>query len=58
MTYEPILVRCAYCKEESKRPGQWLDSDTWVCSRECKHQLIDKQSYDDLIASGGIVDAP
>lgn len=53
-----LVIRCACCKHETTRPGQWLDPDTFVCSQACKSALIDKQSFDDLAASGGIVDAP
>jgi hypothetical protein len=54
----PIVIRCAWCKNETDRPGQWLDPDTFACSQECRKALMEKQSYDDLAASGGIVDAP
>ncbi len=55
---QELLLRCSCCKQLSTRPGQFLDPDTWVCSIECKKSLMEKQAYDDLAASGGVVDAP
>lgn len=50
---------CANCGESSNnRPGQFLGDTRWVCCQECKSELADKQAYDDLAASGGVVDAP
>jgi hypothetical protein len=49
---------CANCGEESTNPGQFLGDGRWVCTQKCRKELCDVQSYDDLAASGGIVDAP
>jgi len=51
-------LTCANCSEVSTNPGQFIKDGRWVCSESCRKELCDKQSYDDLAASGGIVDAP
>lgn len=55
-TAQPMA--CANCGEESTNPGQFVRDGRWVCCNECRKNLADAQSYDDLAASGGIVDAP
>ncbi len=51
-------LKCADCGEVSSNPGQFLRDGRWVCTERCRRELCDAQSYDDLSASGGIVDAP
>lgn len=51
-------VTCANCGEASTNPGQFLRDGRWVCTASCRNELCDKQSYDDLLDSGGLVDAP
>jgi hypothetical protein len=51
-------LHCANCGELSTNPGQFLRDGRWVCTDACRKELCDKDSYDDLAASGGIVDAP
>lgn len=52
------ILTCANCHEESTNPGQFVGDGRWVCTEACRRELADAQSYDDLAASGGIVDAP
>lgn len=49
---------CANCGEASTNPGQFVRDGRWVCCQQCRRELCESQSYDDLAASGGIVDAP
>lgn len=51
-------LTCASCGEVSSNPGQFLPDGRWVCTEDCRKELAASQSYDDLAASGGIVDAP
>lgn len=51
-------LTCANCTEISTNPGQFLRDGRWVCTAACRNAICDKQSYDDLAASGGLVDAP
>jgi hypothetical protein len=51
-------MTCANCGEVSTNPGQFLHDGRWVCTKKCRNEMADTQSYDDLAASGGIVDAP
>lgn len=51
-------LTCANCGEASTNPGQFVYDGRWVCSAQCKRELCDAQSYEDLAASGGIVNAP
>ncbi len=51
-------LTCANCGEVSTNPGQFVRDGRWVCTDACRKELADKQSYDDLAESGGIVDAP
>jgi hypothetical protein len=51
-------LTCANCGEESTNPGQFVQGDRWVCCHACRKELIEKDSYRDLAARGGIVDAP
>ncbi len=51
-------LTCANCGEESTNPGQFVKDGRWVCTDACRKELCDKQSFDDLADSGGIVDAP
>ena len=55
-TAQPL--RCANCGEVSTNPGQFVKDGRWVCTQACRRELCDWQSYDNLAASGGIVDAP
>lgn len=55
-TAQPLT--CASCGEESTNPGQFVKDGRWVCTEHCRKELASIQSYDDLAASGGIVDAP
>ena len=50
--------RTIECGESSTNPGQFVRDNRWVCSEECRRNLINVDSYDDLRESGGIVDAP
>ena len=52
------ILTCANCNQESTSPGQFLKDGRWVCTDSCRRELADSQSYDDLAASGGIVEAP
>lgn len=49
---------CANCGEPSTNPGQFVRDGRWVCCQQCRRDLCESQSYDDLASSGGIVDAP
>jgi hypothetical protein len=49
-TFERLNHVC----EHGVKDGDWCE----LCNRECKRAAAVKQSYDDLAASGGIVDAP
>lgn len=51
-------LTCANCGEVSTNPGQFTPDGLWLCTEACRKELCDKQSYGDLAASGGIVDAP
>lgn len=51
-------LTCANCGEASTNPGQFTPDGLWLCTEACRKELCDKQSYDDMAASGGIVDAP
>ena len=51
-------LECANCGEFSTNAGQFVKDGRWVCTESCRKELALKQSYDDLAASGGIVDAP
>ena len=54
----PYLV-CDNCDTTSEHhAGQFLSDRRWVCTEVCRKALAEKQSYDDLATSGGIVDAP
>ena len=57
-----VSLECVACGEVSTNPGQFIQygefRNAWVCSAACRRDLAEKQSYDDLAASGGIVDAP
>lgn len=55
-TAKPLT--CANCGEVSTNPGQFTPDGLWLCTEACRKELCEKQSYDDLAASGGIVDAP
>lgn len=55
-TTQPLT--CACCGEASTNPGQFVRDGRWVCTEDCRRNLINVDSYDDLAASGGIVDAP
>ena len=52
-------MTCANCGEVSTNliAGQFIRDGRWVCTRKCRDELCDEQPYDDLAASGGIVDA-
>ena len=54
----PWWPTCANCGGNSANPGQVVQDGRWVCTDACRKELCDRQSYDDLAASGGIVDAP
>jgi len=54
----PQPLTCANCEEVSTNPGQFVRGGQWVCCETCRTELLTKGSYDDLAASGGIVDAP
>lgn len=51
-------LSCANCGQQATGPGNFTPDLLWLCSETCRKELCDKQSYDDLAASGGIVDAP
>lgn len=51
-------LTCANCGESSTNPGQFIRDGRWICTAQCRRELCDRDSYDDLAASGGIVGAP
>lgn len=51
-------LTCANCGEVSTNPGNFVKDGRWVCTEVCRKKLCENQPYDDLAASGGIVDAP
>jgi hypothetical protein len=52
-------VKCANCgRPQNVSAGQFVRDNRWVCSEACRKSLIERDSYDDLAASGGIVEAP
>ena len=55
-TAKPLT--CANCGEVSTNPGQFTPDGQWLCTESCRKELCESQCYDDLRASGGIVDAP
>jgi len=51
-------IVCSNCGARQINAGQFVRDNRWVCSQNCRKELIEKDSYRDLAASGGIVNAP
>lgn len=54
---EALKCACNCGETSASHAGQFAGGE-WYCSKICMNEAAEKQSYDDLIASGGIADAP